>query len=324
VQQVIDQDSAPPSRLNARVPRDRETICLKCLEKDPHRRYATARALAEDLRAWLEGRPMAARRVGSAERAWLWCRRRPAIAALAAAVVLAVVSGTATTIAVQAAANRALGRKNNELVATLGREAAANRRVEQRYELAVEAIQTFHTGVSEDFLLKQDQFQGLRDRLLKSAADFYGKLSALLERETGAASRRALLASRYELAELTGWVGRMEDALAAHRAVLAAREALAAEPGADRGDGRRRPQPRRRRLVPRSDREDGRGGGGLPPGGIAAGGPGGLRPRGAGRASGMPGAARLPAGRYGRPGRGAGGARGGAGRPPRPGRRPTR
>ena len=115
-------------------------------------------------------------------------------------------------------------RKNNELVEALGREAAANRRVEQRYELAVEAIQTFHTGVSEDFLLKQDQFQGLRDRLLKSAADFYGKLSALLERETGADSRRALLASRYELAELTGRVGRMEDALAAHRAVLAARE----------------------------------------------------------------------------------------------------
>ncbi len=226
VHQVIYQDPAPPSRLNARVPRDLETICLKCLEKDPRRRYPTARALADDLRAWLEGRPMAARRVGAAERAWLWCRRKPAIAAMAAAVALAVVGGTAATIAVQAAANRRLDRKNAELK-------DANSRVEARYELAVEAIQTFHTGVSKDFLLKQEQFQELRDQLLKSAADFYGKLSALLERETDAASRRALLASNYELAELTGGVGRKEDALAAHRAVLAAREALAAELGAD-------------------------------------------------------------------------------------------
>ena len=275
---MLDQEPAPPSRLNAKVPRDLETICLKCLEKDPHRRYATARALADDLRAWLEGRPMAARRVGAAERAWLWCRRRPAIAALAAAVVLAVVGGTATTIAVQAAANGA-GRKNNELVETLGREAAANRRVEQRYELAVEAIKTFHTGVSEDFLLKQDQFKELRDRLLKSAADFYGKLGALLAQETDLASRRALAASNFELAELTGKVGRTEDALAAHRAVLAAREALAAEPGADAAAKADVGRSLTAVAAPaRSDREDGRGAGGLPAVGVAAGGPGAVRP----------------------------------------------
>ena len=104
--------------------------------------------------------------------------------------------------------------------------------MQARYDLAVDAIKTFHTGVSEDFLLKQDQFKELRDRLLKSAADFYGKLGALLGRETDIASRRALAASNFELADLTGKVGRSEDALAAHRAVLAAREALAAEPGA--------------------------------------------------------------------------------------------
>ena len=63
------------------------------------------------------------------------------------------------------------GRANDELT----RSKAA---VQARYELAVEAIKTFHTGVSEDFLLKQDQFKELRDRLLKSAADFYGKLGA--------------------------------------------------------------------------------------------------------------------------------------------------
>src|SRR5262249_19689568 len=72
----------------------------------------------------------------------------------------------------------------------------------------------------------------LRDRLLKSAADFYGKLSALLGRETDRTSRRALARSNYELAELTAKVGRTEEALAAHRAVLAVRGGLAAEPGA--------------------------------------------------------------------------------------------
>jgi tetratricopeptide (TPR) repeat protein len=206
-----------PTRLNAVVPRDLETICLKCLEKDPRRRYPSAVALADDLHAWLDNRPIAACRVGPAERAWLWCRRKPAVAALSAAVSLAITGGAATVIAVQAKANAELH--------------AANRRVEQRYQLAVEAIKAFHTGVSEDFLLKQDQFKELRDRLLKSAADFYGKLAGLLGNETDMDSRRALAASNFELADLTDKVGRKEDALAVHRAVLAAREALASEPG---------------------------------------------------------------------------------------------
>ncbi len=86
--------------------------------------------------------------------------------------------------------------------------------------------------MSEDFLLKEEKFKELRDRLLKSAADFYGRLGALLCKDTDIASRRALAQSNFELGDLTGKVGRNEDALAAHRAVLAAREALAAEPGA--------------------------------------------------------------------------------------------
>src|SRR5208282_5878368 len=100
-------------------------------------------------------------------------------------------------------------------------------------DLAVDAIKTFHTGVSEDFLLTQEQFKEVRDRLLKSASDFYGKLGALLGKETDLALRRALWQANYEVAELTGKVGKREDALAAHRQVLAAREALAREPGSD-------------------------------------------------------------------------------------------
>ncbi len=105
--------------------------------------------------------------------------------------------------------------------------------MQARYDLAVDAIKTFHTGVSEDFLLKEEKFKDLRNRLLKSASDFYGKLGALLGKETDLASRRALAQANFELADLTDKVGRPEDALAAHRQVLAAREALAAESLAD-------------------------------------------------------------------------------------------
>ena len=67
VQQVIAQDPVPPSRLNGKVPRDVETICLKCLQKDPARRYATAAALADDLHRFKRGEPIAAQPVGRPE-----------------------------------------------------------------------------------------------------------------------------------------------------------------------------------------------------------------------------------------------------------------
>ncbi len=133
-------------------------------------------------------------------------------------------------------------RANTRLAESLAREqkantdlSAANAKVEARYNLAVDAVKTFHTGVSEDFLLKEEKFKDLRNRLLKSASDFYGKLGALLSKETDFDSRRALADSNFELAELTRKVGAAEAALAAHQAVLGAREALAAEPGADAG-----------------------------------------------------------------------------------------
>jgi WD40 repeat protein len=81
----------PPAKLNPKVPRDLEAICLKCLEKEPERRYASAQMLAEDLRAWLAHRPIAARPAGLFKRGALFARRSPALAAiygLTAAVVL--------------------------------------------------------------------------------------------------------------------------------------------------------------------------------------------------------------------------------------------
>ena len=74
---VKEQPPEPPRKLNARVPRDLEVICLKCLEKDPRRRYVSAQAVADDLRAWLENRPILARPAGRLEKAVKWARRRP-------------------------------------------------------------------------------------------------------------------------------------------------------------------------------------------------------------------------------------------------------
>jgi serine/threonine-protein kinase len=86
--QVIMEEPAPPSRLNARVPRDLETICLKCLQKEPPRRYATAAAVAEDARRFLRGEPTAARPVSLPERCLRWARRNPAGAWLLASALL--------------------------------------------------------------------------------------------------------------------------------------------------------------------------------------------------------------------------------------------
>ena len=88
LQQVLTEDPVSPSRLNARVPRDPETVCLKCLEKDPARRYPSAAALADDLRRFERGEPILARPLGRAGRLARWARRRPAQAALLAAAVL--------------------------------------------------------------------------------------------------------------------------------------------------------------------------------------------------------------------------------------------
>jgi WD40 repeat protein len=90
---VKERPPEPPRRLNAKVPRDLEVICLKCLEKDPRGRYASAHAVADDLRAWLESRPILARPAGRLEKAVKWARRRPAIAALSALVVLSSLIG---------------------------------------------------------------------------------------------------------------------------------------------------------------------------------------------------------------------------------------
>ena len=98
VQQVMEREPERPSRINPRIDRNLETVCLKCLNKDPKRRYASASALAEDLECWLVSKPIQARPVTSAERAWLWCRRKPVVAGMSAAVIALLLTVTVVSL----------------------------------------------------------------------------------------------------------------------------------------------------------------------------------------------------------------------------------
>jgi tetratricopeptide (TPR) repeat protein len=145
-------------------------------------------------------------------------RRRAAVTAATAALVVATV-GLASVLAVQARANSQLKEANGQIQA--------------RFNLALEAIKTFHTGVSEDVLLTNDNLAPVRDRLLQEAAEFYQRLGGQLFGQADRGSRRALGQAYHEMAILAGEIGATERALAGHRQSLAVRRGLAEGAGAD-------------------------------------------------------------------------------------------
>jgi WD40 repeat protein len=112
VDKVLHELPPAPRKLDPHLPRDLETIVLKCLAKDPEARYATAEALAEDLRLFMADRPIKARRSGTVERLWRWCRRNPVVASLLAAVgllmVLVAIGSTVAAIQLRAEWKKAI------------------------------------------------------------------------------------------------------------------------------------------------------------------------------------------------------------------------
>jgi serine/threonine-protein kinase len=215
-----------PSRLDPALDKALEAVCLKAMATAPEARYPTPRALADDLEHWMADEPVAAWREPWARRARRWERRhRTAVMAVASGLLVAL-AGMFSVLVVQARANSELTRSNDAL-------AAANERERARFALAMDAVKLFHGEVSEDLLLKEKPFEGLRTRLLRGAAGFYNKLEGLLAGQTDRPSRRALAQAYDELAELTEKIGAKPDALAVRRKALAVRRVLANGPGAD-------------------------------------------------------------------------------------------
>jgi WD40 repeat protein/tRNA A-37 threonylcarbamoyl transferase component Bud32 len=121
--QVVSNEPVAPRQLQPQTARDLDTICLKCLSKEPRKRYASAEALADDLRCFHAGEPIAARPVGRLERGWRWCQRNKAVASLLAVVALTLVAATAVawwlalvTRTEKSSAEKALQRAQQNLV----------------------------------------------------------------------------------------------------------------------------------------------------------------------------------------------------------------
>ena len=165
LQQVIDRQPVAPRQLNPAIDLDLETICMKCLEKEPERRYQSAGELTEELTRYLNHEPILARPVSTFGRIWRWSRRNRMIAASALAAVMCLVV--------------ALVSVSVSLIHTR----AAFQRSEQSFQQALNAVNDFFTTVSEETLLDQPGLKPLRQDLMHQAQQYYQNFLAQREHD---------------------------------------------------------------------------------------------------------------------------------------------
>ena len=209
-----------PRQLRPDAPRALEAICLKATAREPSGRYATAGDLARDVERWEADEPVTAWAEPLAPRARRWARGHRTAVAAGLASGLASLIGLAVVTSVQTRANRDLAAGNRDL-------ARSNALAEDRFDLALDAIRSFRSGVTEAEMLGQPELRGLRDKLLRSASDFHERLEGLLRGQPDRKSLGTLGRSYFELGGLIAEVGAKPEALAAHRKGLAVRRALA-------------------------------------------------------------------------------------------------
>jgi WD40 repeat protein len=166
LKQVADAEPVPPRLFNPSISRDLETICLKCLEKDPARRYGSPAALADDLDRFLTNRPILARPIGKTARGWRWCRRNPAVAALSLVVVVALLGGTVVSAYFAVDARRRAEESDR-----------AWKRADEERQRVVE-----HQRTSDALLSDVQARHGLR--LMFDEFNHYGLLHLLAARQT--------------------------------------------------------------------------------------------------------------------------------------------
>jgi tetratricopeptide (TPR) repeat protein len=171
---VLHEEPVPPRRLHPGLPRDVETICLKCLRKETSARYASAAAIADDIERFYSGRPIHARPVGPVSRSVRWCRRRPVVAGLLALLFVVFAGALTGIISLWVLAERravALERQKDELERQ--KQVAARQRDQARL-----AVDDMYTNVADGWLAAEPQMQELQYKFLSKALAYYQTLAA--------------------------------------------------------------------------------------------------------------------------------------------------
>jgi len=226
--QVKTVEPVSPSRLQPSVPRDLETICLKCLEKDASKRYTSAGALADDLERFLDRRPILARPAAPWERAWKWAQRRPAAAGLVVVcfvtIVGMIVGGFAFGIHERHRADeQAQLRKFAE--AETERANLERNRAEDNFSSAREAVEVMLNQLGFEQLSREPRMERLRRDLLQKALVFYNKIAEENSESTG--MRWEIARAQSRAAVIQEMLGQLEPARKAYdRATVAFKELL--------------------------------------------------------------------------------------------------
>jgi serine/threonine protein kinase len=209
LRQVQTEEPVPPSRLQPGVPRDLETVCLKCLQKEPGKRYASALALADDLRRFLGNEPVRARPVSRPERAVKWARRRPAAAALVGLSTLLVVGGGA------------------EACWHVARVRAERDAAERNFRRAFRAVDEMLAQVAEEPPAGEPRTAEGRRELLERALRFYQE--CLREGGDDPAVRKEAALASGRMGDFLRLLGRYDEAAEAYRQGIRRLDALVAE-----------------------------------------------------------------------------------------------